>query len=487
MAGRPPNIVVYMTDQEQAQVVKKGHPCITPVAEKLAEEGILFDRCYTPTAHSCPARASYFTGLYPSHHGIYNNILTHTAIAGAINPGCRMFSENLRAAGWNLGHTGKWHCSRTENPSDRGWEEIASTATARNKVTREMFWERTLKAAAQPEDNAPRRRGEIIMPGYQRRVIYGTTEKQFEDFGDYKIVMKAIEAMERYAKEDKPFFVHCGPGGPHDPYVIPEKYAKMYDPAKIELPPSFHDDLQDKPRIYQRHRRQLWSQLSEDEVKESIAHYWGYCTMMDDYRKLIYDAVDSLGLRDNTILIFMSDHGDYVGAHGLYCKGVPCFDEALRVPLIVRWPEGIENPGRVVDEFITMCDFAPTFLEVAGVEQNPTSGASFAPFFKSSHVEGWTQEFHTQFNGVELYYTQRSVQTREYKYVFNGFDFDELYDLTRDPYETKNLADDPNCQDVKLDLVKRMWKFSCREKDIWGNPYFTVALAPWGPCVALGD
>ena len=486
MANRPPNIVVFMSDQEQAQVVKKDHPCVTPVAEKLAEEGILFDRCYTPTAHSCPARACYFTGLYPSHHGIYNNILTHTSIAGAINPGCRMFSENMREAGWNLGITGKWHCSRTENPEDRGWEDVLATATARGKTTPKDFWKK-LKDNAKPMSDAPRERGEIIIPGYGRKPIYGVTDKNIEDYHDYKVVTKAIEAMERYAKEDKPFFVHCGPVSPHDAYVIPRKYADMYDATKIDLPPNYHDDLQDKPRIYQRHRKHLWSQLSDDEVKESIAHYWGFCTLVDDLRKMIYDAVDDLGLRDNTILIFTSDHGDYVGAHGLYCKGVPAFDEAVRVPLIVRWPEGIEKPGRTIEEFVTLCDFPPTFLEVAGLEQNKTSGASFAPFFQSDKVDGWTEEFHTQFNGVELYYTQRSVMTKEYKYVFNGFDFDELYDLRKDPHEMKNLIDDPDYEDIKIDMCKRMWKFAYRENDVIGNPYFTVALAPLGPVDALLD
>lgn len=488
MKKRPPNIFVFMSDQEQAQVVKKGHPCITPYAEKLAEEGVLFNRCYTPAAHSCPARACYFTGLYPSHHGIYNNILTHTSIAGGINPGCRMFSENLREMGWNLGLTGKWHCSRTENPEDRGWDEVLPTATARDLVTRESFWNDAMKAAMKAvPDNSPRRRGEIVMPSYGRRNFYGTSDKKFEEFHDYQVVTKAIEAMEKYAREDKPFFIHCGPVSPHDTYVIPERYAKLYDPKTVPLPPNYHDTLEDKPRLYQRQRMQAWCQLSDDEVRESIAHYWGFCTMVDDFRKMIYDAVDSLGIRDNTILIFTSDHGDYLGAHGLYTKGMPSFDEAYRVPLIVRWPEGIENPGREVDEFVTLCDFAPTFLEVAGSEQNPTSGASFAPFFKSNTVENWTQEFHTQMNGVELYYTQRFVQTKEWKYVFNGFDFDELYDLRNDPYEMKNLAMDPAYDEIKHDLVKRMWKFQCREKDITGNKYFPVALMPWGPQEALQE
>lgn len=486
MAKRPPNIFVFMSDQEQAQVVNPEHPCQTPVANKLASEGILFRRFYTPTAHSCPARACYFTGLYPSHHGIYNNILTHTAIEGAIKPGCRMFSENMREAGWNLGHTGKWHCSNTENPEDRGWEEVFSTATAREKQSREQFWAKMEEAARQPQYTGPRRRGEIVKPGYGGSTfIYKTADWEMEQHGDHMVVSKAIEAMERYVKEDKPFFIHCGPNNPHDPYIIPEKYAKMYDPKKIELPASYFDDLLDKPRVYQRQRNMLWSQLSMDEVRESIAHYWGQCTMVDDYRKMVYDAIDALGIRDNTILIFTSDHGDYVGAHGLYCKGVPAFDEGVRVPFIIRWPEGIENPGREVDELCNLCDLAPTFLDVAGLEQNPTSGASLTPFFKSSQVENWTDEFHTQFNGVEFYYTQRSVMTKDFKYVFNGFDFDELYDLRNDPHEMLNLAQDAKYQDIKLEMVKRMWKFACKEKDIIGNKYFTVALAPWGPNVGL--
>lgn len=483
----PPNIIVFMSDQEQGQVVHPDHPCRTPTAARLAKEGLLFSRCYTPAAHCCPSRASYLTGLYPSHHGIYNNILTHTAIGGEIRPGCRMFSESLREAGWNLGYSGKWHASRTEDPQDRGWEDVGATAVSRDARTPAEFWIRQAEEARRPWDDSPRRRGEIIMPGYSRRLLYGVTDREMEDLPDYKVVMRAIETIERYAKAGRPFFVQCGPTGPHDPYVIPERYARLYDPEHIPLPPNYRDSLDDKPRIYQRQRRQLWSQLSDDEAREALAHYWGYCTMMDDYRKLLYDAVDDLGLRDNTILIFMSDHGDYGAAHGLFCKGVPCFEEGYRVPLIIRWPEGIADPGRTIEEFVTHCDLAPTFLDVARAPRNPTSGASLTPFFHGNEVPGWTRECHTQFNGVELYYTQRAVVTKDYKYVFNGFDFDELYDRTADPYELTNLAENPDYEQVKLDLVRRMWRFSSRENDIWGNGYFTVALAPWGPRVGLTE
>jgi arylsulfatase A-like enzyme len=97
----------------------------------------------------------------------------------------------------------------------------------------------------------------------------------------------------------------------------------------------------------------------------------------------------------------------------------------------------------------------------------------------------WPDAFHNQLNGVELYYSQRVVTTHEFKYVYNGFDFDELYDLRNDPLEMVNVADDPAYEDVKHDLVQRMWRFAAQQNDIIFNPYGTVALAPWGPGDAL--
>ena len=113
------------------------------------------------------------------------------------------------------------------------------------------------------------------------------------------------------------------------------------------------------------------------------------------------------------------------------------------------------------------------------------TGRSLAPFLRGETPAGWPDAFYSQFNGVELYYSQRIVATKEYKYVYNGFDFDELYDLRADPHEMVNLSDRPDLQDVKRDLVRRMWRFAGREDDIIFNPYATVALAPWGPADAL--
>lgn len=486
-----PNILIFMTDQERGDVVEPGHPCMTPHADRLAAQGVRFTRAYTPYAHCCPSRATFMTGLYPSRHGVFNNVLTETAINLGLRAGVVTFSEQLRDAGYKLTLCGKWHVSREERPSDRGWDERAVTATAGTWHTRRVHeWRDGPRTPDTPADARPA--GHVQRPGWGDFVLYATEPdggpKGYENQHDHQVVQAAVATLHDYAQQDDPWCLFVGPIGPHDPFIVPERYAKLYDPADIPLPPSYGDTLDDKPRVYQRHRRQLWDQLSEDEVRASIAHYWAYCTLEDAMLGEVLDALDATGQADDTVVIFMSDHGDYCGDHGLYLKGVPAFKGAYHVPCIVRWPNGLADPGRTVDEFVTLADFAPTFLELAGVEHDIRfSGRSIVPFLRGESPVDWPRVCFTQFNGVELYYTQRSVTTKEFKYVFNGFDFDELYDLRGDPHEMTNVADDPAYADVKRDLVRQMWTFAAEQEDIIFNPYGTVGLAPWGPADALAQ
>ena len=157
-------------------------------------------------------------------------------------------------------------------------------------------------------------------------------------------------------------------------------------------------------------------------------------------------------------------------------------------PAVMRWPAGIQVPGARVDEFVSLADFAPTFLEAAGQPLNRHfAGASLLPFFAQANRKAWREAIFTQCNGVELYYSQRSVMTRDYKYTFNGFDQDELYDLRSDPHEMMNLAEDPGITEIKRGLVGRMWQFAYSEGDSMTNPYITVGLAPYGPGEAFRE
>ena len=475
MAKRP-NFLVFMTDQEQGAVARPGHPCRTPYAEGLVSEGISFVEAYCPTAHCCPSRATFMTGLYPSRHGVYNNVCTPTAIHFGLNSGVGTFSEALREAGYRLVYVGKWHVSAEEGPADRGWEEVLVTAGKGASHHRSIgAWRDVVPS------EGPRGRGEIVRPGWGNYRLYGVGEEK--EVADRRIVDAALRALKELAGEGGPWFLFVGPSGPHDPYIVPERFVRAYDPKEVPLPPSYADTLEDKPRVYRRMREQYWGQLSEEEVREAVAHYWAYCTMMDEMFGEVLEALDRTGQADRTLVLRLSDHGDYAGAHGLFLKGVPAFREAYNIVAVLRWPEGVKDPGREVDAFVTLADFAPTFMELAGVQvPEGLTGRSLVPFLRGEEPEDWPDAFFSQFNGVELYYTQRIVRTKEYKYVFNGFDMDELYDLREDPHETVNLADRPEYREVKRELVGRMWRFAAEEGDeLIFNPYPTVALAPWGP------
>jgi arylsulfatase A-like enzyme len=147
----------------------------------------------------------------------------------------------------------------------------------------------------------------------------------------------------------------------------------------------------------------------------------------------------------------------------------------------MRWPAGITQPGRVVDAFVNLADFAPTFAELAGTAMPQTSGHSLVPWLRATPPDNWPDAVYSQFNGVELYYTQRFVRTRDCKYVYNGFDFDELYDLKGDPHCLHNLALDPAMADIVREMCRRMWQFAYTERDTASNSYITVGLAPHGP------
>lgn len=422
------------------------------------------------------------TGLYPSQHGIHNNVSTNTAINKGFKAGVVTFAERLKETGYSLHFSGKWHVSAEENPAERGWEELHISAGKDAVMGATLAaWRNTVETG----NSSERATGEIVRTGWGNYQLYGSTRGNIEETGDYEVVQQAIKRIETLKTQTAPWCLYIGTFGPHDPFITPEKYAQMYKPDDIPLPPNYHDDLKEKPRLYQRMRK-LWDQLSEREVRESIAHYWGYCTMMDDLLGQVLDALDKTGQSENTLVLFLSDHGESLAAHGLYLKGISPYDETYLVPCVIRWPDGIKLPGREIDELISMMDFAPTFLELA--DANPikkSKGKSLVPWFQNKLPVNWRDAVYTQCNAVEIYYTQRIVRTKRYKLVYNPADNDELYDLENDPHELNNLAYQPEMAEVKKQLFIMMWQEAADVDDFIFNQYPTVALAETGPGVAL--
>ncbi len=477
-----PNILIFMTDHQRADTVLAGHPAFTPNLDRLSREGVTFTDTYCPSPHCCPSRATFFTGLYPSRHGVWNNVCNRQALSRGPKESVRLWSEDLADAGYQMHFSGKWHVSVEESPADRGWTEhfVSAAAGTHHGVT----WDFYRELAGSPEVT---RRGdaEMLRPGYGTYRLYGTSGEAGNPH-DEMAVEKALDVLDTLADVRGPWCVYVGAIAPHDPYDVPERFLRLYDLDDVPLPPSYGDELADKPAIYQRMREQVFGQLSEREARDAIRHFWAYCSYLDDLFGQVMEALERTGQGENTLVLYCSDHGDYCGEHGLFAKGIPCFRGAYHVPAIVRWPAGIKNPGRWVGEFVSLADFAPTFLEAAGVTSGRHfAGASLLPFLRGETPATWRDDIHTQCNGVELYYTQRSVMTKEFKYVFNGFDWDELYDLRTDPHEMRNVSGDLAYAGIKRDLCARMWRFAHREDDTAINPYITVGLAPYGPAEAF--
>ena len=475
---KQPNILIFMTDQQRGSTVTDPR-CLTPNLDKFRTGGVTFTNTFCPSPHCCPSRATFMTGLYPSEHGVWNNVNVTNAISRGLNPGTRLWSQDLAENGYDLFYSGKWHVSAVEGPDTYGWTE--GMVTARSGIMTPA--ERWKHYESQPNEfmqEHDREDGEIIRPGWAPYSHYGANENPFND---QNVVDDAI-AMLKQSDSDRPWCRFVGTLGPHDPYCVPKRFIDMYDINDIELPENFYDELKDRPNLYQR-TRDVFSQLSEEEHRKAILHYLALSTYEDYLFGQVLKALKENGQLDNTIIIYTSDHGDYTGEHGLWCKGLPCFQAAYNVPLVIAGP-GIKAPGRLCGEFISLADFAPTLLEIAGISTNQKfAGSSITPFLRNETVTDWREAVYTQSNGNEQYGIQRSVMTREWKYVYNGFDYDELYDLINDPFETKNLINDERLQPKVKELCTMMWKFAAARNDNCINPYIMIGFAPYGPQFAF--
>ena len=488
IAMRKPNLLLVMTDHQRGDTVLPDNPCLTPNLDRLAEQGVRFTDAFCSAPHCCPSRATFWTGHYPSRHGVWNNICNTTALSTGLKPGISVWSDGMAAAGYRMVWSGKWHVSLHETPKDTCWEErhLSGYRYMEHGIYGvDPGWE-LYRGVAEQGEPVERPHGSILRPGYGPRRMYG--EKDNGNDRDERTMEIALDALQELTSDSQPWALWVGLIAPHDPYTPPQRLLDLYDPHKVQLPPSFSDELADKPQLYQRMRRQIFDQLSEEETREAIRHYLAYVTHLDERMGQLLEVLDGSRQAEDTLVVYLSDHGDYCGDHGLFAKGIPCFRGCYHIPVVARWPEGIRNPGRDEDAFVSLADFAPTFRELTGLKVAPDlAGDSLVPFFRDETPQDWRDEIHTQCNGVELYVTQRSVSTREWKYVFNGFDYDELYDLQNDPHEMKNLAADSRYDSVKHELVTRMWTYGRRHNDMAISNYTTVALAPWGPAEAYRD
>jgi len=247
--------------------------------------------------------------------------------------------------------------------------------------------------------------------------------------------------------------------GPHFPNVVPEPYFSMYDPDLIPPWPNAVDPLVGKPavqRIKQRHWRTDTMQWAD--WQKLIAPYFGEITLIDEEVGRVLNHLDANGLAENTLVIWTTDHGDTIGAHGISNKDYTMYEEIYLVPLILRWP-GVIAPGTRSNRFVHhFLDLFATLREVAGeAVPEDSHGRSLLPILKGDSVEGWPQEAYCEFHGSHMgLYSIRLLADERYSYIYHTNDIDELYDHAADPGELRNLAETPEAAPVLERMRRRM-------------------------------
>ena len=479
-----PNILIFMTDHQRGDTIRRDSACITPNIDKFRESAVNFTSAYCPSPHCCPSRASFFTGLYPSQHGVWNNVGVSNTLSRGLYDTVKTFPEDLKENGYRLYFSGKWHVSQEESPADRGFELLHHNTEQYRKfphAPENSEWRFYGKGKTDPKAPTGRGEGDVLRPGYPRYTQYHMDENPF---GDFEVAQAAADQLKRM-DGDVPFVLFAGPLGPHDPYIVPQRFLDLYPPGSLPLPDNFSDSMEDKPVLYRR-TKSRYSQLTEEEHCESVRRFYAFCSYEDYLFGLVMAALGESGQKNNTLVLYCSDHGDYVGAHGLWAKGLPCFREAYDI-CCMAGGYGIAHPGRDCDAFVSLADWAPTFLELAGIKPDRTfTGRSLVNWLRDEPAADWRTDCFTQSNGNEIYGIQRAVWNRKWKYVFNTFDYDELYDLESDPHELHNLIYGPDQEkgpyaDVLYDMCRKMWQFAYETGDACVNPYIMTALAPFGP------
>jgi arylsulfatase A-like enzyme len=465
-AGRP-NILHIMTDQQQWGTIAGRSECRTPHLNRLAESGMLFERSYTPSAVCCPARAMMLSGAYHWHNGVYNQVHSPPSVHRDMNPDVVLYSNRLRDAGYRLGYVGKWHASYVRTPLDFGFHEVADLAGCDPRLIGRL----NNNPDGVGRDRAKLRAvpvRQMQWPGSKPFAMWGYREGPEEATPEYYRAECAIRMMKRFARDGRPWHLEAHFVEPHDPYMPLKKYLDRYDPRSIPVPKSFHDNFEGKPGLHRR-ESETWGSISEGDYRAGRAHYYAFTEQVDAQIGRILDALKETGQEDNTIVVATTDHGDMVGAHRMWIKGWIPYEETYRVPLIVRWP-GKTRPGSRTDRLVQTHDLAYTYVAAAGARGMPyRDGRELQPLLENPHAASWRDQILCAYYGGEYLYTQRIAITGGMKYVFNGFDIDECYDLAEDPEEMRNLAATGEQRSRVDDMRARLYELMNQFDDPYGD------------------
>ena len=465
-----PNILWYCSDQQRFDTIAAlGNAHInTPRFDAFAREGVAFTHAYCQSPICTPSRASFLTGTYPGANGVTGNgneFFPHEQES-------RLLPHRLAKSGYDCGLVGKLHLASAahgvENRVDDGYRYFQYSHDHKGPRVYGHDYSEWVREQGGDADG--------LMAPYQtknyregaRIETFGGLYEPTASTDNIPPVQhqtrwcseKSIEFIDKNRNEGQPWMLSVNPFDPHPPYDAPWEYYRRYDPESLPGAHFAAGDIEQQQRLaaggidFQSEAKDP----AEWEDKKLQASYYAMIEQVDCEFGRILDRLEATGQRENTIIVFMSDHGEMLGDHGLVFKGCRFYEGLARVPLIVSWP-GHFSEGVVSDALVELMDLAPTFYEAVG-EEVPyyVQGKSLLPVLK-----GETQD-HRDFVRSEFYgaidYPDQTHATmyrdRRWKLVsYHGKDLYELYDLECDPWEHNNLADAPDYQAVKWELVRK--------------------------------
>ena len=437
--GQSTNVLLIMADDLNNDLGTYGHPIVrTPNLDRLAARGVRFDRAYTQFPLCSPSRVSLLTGLRPDTTGVHD---LQTDFRTVI-PDVVTLPQLFRRSGYFVARVGKiYHYG---NPGQIGTSGLDDPAS----------WEQVVNPRGIDKDEEKVLTN--LTPARQlgSALAYYASPAADEEHTDGKVAQETIALLERHASQrDRPFFIGAGFYRPHCPFIAPKNYFDMYPLERISAPVMTKDLRAPPPAFFTTPPH--WG-LSEREQRESIRAYYASISFLDANVGRVLDALDRLGLADNTIVVFASDHGSHLGEHGQWMKQT-LFERSARSPLIVAGP-GVDARGRSSSRIVEFLDIYPTIAALSRVQAPPSlQGRSLTPLLEDPDAR-WNRPALTQVRRgpAASAFKGYSIRTERWRYTEwdEGKRGVELYDERRDPGETNNLAEEPRHRQVALEMQR---------------------------------
>ena len=431
-----PNVVFIMTDDLNCDLGRYEHPLVqSPNIDRLAEEGVLFENAYCNYPVCGPSRASFMTGLYPEQNGV---TVLRRMFRNYV-PDAVTLSQHFMANGYTSARVGKiYHYDNPRGIGTDGHDDPASWDTKINPLGRDKEEEEKIFS---------------LRPGsFGATLSWLAAEGEDEEQTDGIVATESIRLLRQYADAEEPFFLAVGFYKPHTPYVAPKKYFDLYDLSEITVPriPEDYWDTLPEPARKSVTAFKPQIDLPEEMARKAIHAYYATISFVDAQIGRVMDALEDLGLKEDTIVLFSSDHGYHMGEHGHYQKNT-LFENADRVPLIISVP-GVTQSGRRAQGFAEMIDFYRTLSDLAGLSPPPdyVKGISLQPVLRDVSNTVRANAFTQLING----YTLRTDNFRITQWKVDDPDNLELYDRRRDPEEMRNVARNPEYEQELEYLLK---------------------------------